>query len=45
MTFDDLPDVASVTDAAFASLRSRDGRPVAAAAPNPGAADQDAPDR
>jgi hypothetical protein len=35
MTFDDLPDVASVTDAAFAALHSRDDRAALAAAPIP----------
>jgi GNAT superfamily N-acetyltransferase len=35
MSFDDLPDVASVTDAAFAALHPRDGRAAQAAAPVP----------
>lgn len=35
MTFDDLPDVASVTDAAFAALHSGDGRADPAADPVP----------
>jgi predicted N-acetyltransferase YhbS len=35
MTFDDLPGVASVTDAAFAALHSRDDRAALAAAPIP----------
>ncbi len=35
MSFDDLPDVASVIDAAFAAPHPRDGRPDPAAAPIP----------
>jgi hypothetical protein len=35
MSFDDLPDVASVTDAAFAALHPRDGRAGPPAAEHP----------